>query len=331
MSNYTQILKNAIVNVKHCQRAIVSTSDGLLIESYPESDDVINDTLSAATSSIYGITTSVSARTGKHESDYILIKNPDSFILVYFVENVSLMMIADSRVNLGMLLHVGRKLKNAIGELQKESSYEQEWEQSHELESSQELEDSTINKEIVEESESAVGHAYDKAESADLKVSKSVTQESIMHDKPGTDYEPEEEPSFVAVQQEENESVVDDPSPIESESLKDEEENEFHFSDEDKLNNNESEVSDGTSSVTISFNDENGDNDNKRVVDEETEQIDDDIEDTSDPDDSVETDQMEDDESAEENTDSYQSFASWRERMQRESDDEDDSSKDGLL
>lgn len=324
MSDFTHILKSAITNVKYCQHAILSTSDGLLIEAFPDTDKDFNDALSAATSSIYGITSTVSMRAGKQQSDYVLIKNPDSFLLVYFIGKVSLMLIADSRVNLGMLLHVGRKLRNNIVKLNIEPSIESGEQINEEIEQS---EDSMVHRVISEDVETEDETAYDEIEVEDVLISteQDTTPDSLQSK--DMDTETTEIPSITTHQQTEESLTENDYAPTEEKHVQKDENGGFRFSDEDKSVDEQPVESDETSSVSISFNDENQDNNDDQS---DTTQI------SEDKNNLTETNEIpdqpiEDESDDEEYNDSYQSFASWREKIQKENDDEEDSSEDGLL
>ncbi|MCK5743775.1 MAG: roadblock/LC7 domain-containing protein, partial [Caldisericia bacterium] len=121
MSRYAELLRGTVTKVKYCQRAIICSSDGLVVRAFPETDNDLNEALSASATSILGVTSSVSERAGKKGNDYVLIKNLDSFLLVIFVGDISLFLIASIEVNLGMLLHVGKNLRKEISKLETET------------------------------------------------------------------------------------------------------------------------------------------------------------------------------------------------------------------
>jgi len=118
MSRYAELLRDTVTKVKYCQRVVICSPDGLVVEAFPKIESDLNEALAASATSILGVTSSVSERAGKKGNDYVLIKNLDSFLLVLFVGDISLFLIASIEVNLGMLLHVGKNLRKEILELE---------------------------------------------------------------------------------------------------------------------------------------------------------------------------------------------------------------------
>ncbi|HOO96307.1 MAG TPA: hypothetical protein PKV16_00895 [Caldisericia bacterium] len=111
------LLRETAQKIKHCQELTVSSPDGLTIESFPGEDKSLTDALSASSSSILGIASAISERAGKLESEYVLVKNPDSYLLVFAAGTFSLFVIAGIKANLGMLLYRAGLLKSKLQEI----------------------------------------------------------------------------------------------------------------------------------------------------------------------------------------------------------------------
>ena len=345
MSRYAELLRGTVTKVKYCQRAIICSSDGLVVRAFPETDNDLNEALSASATSILGVTSSVSERAGKKGNDYVLIKNLDSFLLVIFVGDISLFLIASIEVNLGMLLHVGKNLRKEISKLETET------------------EPAKRSKEIVEEvAQEAVDNLVIQAVDEDTKESdtgeKIITTHIVESENITTTHIVESEIiNDTTVETEDTQEPQDD-KVAEAEEIKEVQEVEFESTAEETLPDETQELfaeSERSKTETkyirsgddaFQYSKENDDieetvSENIEVdTNENTDSIkfhyesEDETSSNIDEDDSDETSifeqKIEDDDKKED--ESYHSFISWRERLEKERDaKEPEENSDGDL
>ncbi len=370
--SYNEILKETVTSIKYCQRAVLCTSDGLLTNAFPETDSSLNEALSASATSILGITSSVTERAGKTGNDYVLIKNQDSFLLVFFLENHSLFLIADSDVNLGLLLHKGKKLRTAIAEKIKDEpsvpesvvSFETTDEKLVDAVSSDESDEVIFEPEITHHEPDLSVETVEESQSQPLDVDDNSVEISdpdeiielieIEEEIESTEREIENPDEIISLVEKEESVEEESEEAIESESdgdvpfepthetdtSDDQDKIEFRFSDE-----TEEDTEEEKSSANSEFLSYDSSTDAIKIVyesDDEKDVVDDDETETSSETTSNKTNIMDlsdtneieqESDGDKDKSDGFQSFISWRERLQKEKEsweksDDDNSARD---
>ncbi len=357
MSRYAQLLRDTVTKVKYCQRAIICSSDGLVIRAFPETDNDLNEALSASATSILGVTSSVSERAGKKGNDYVLIKNLDSFLLVIFVGDISLFLIASIEVNLGMLLHVGKNLRKEISELEAKTEPAKPSEEIIE-EATEEMAEELVDNRVIQavDEDAKENDTSEKVITTHIVENENITTTHITETEITSDATIEtediQEPQYDEVAEvEETEEVAEK---IEFESIPEEtlpDETQELFTESERSNTETKYIR--PEDDAFRYSEEN--DDTKETISEATEvdtnentntdtatdsikfhyESEDDTSSNADEDDSDETSvfkQEAEEEDDKKEDESYHSFISWRERLEKERDaKESEENSDGDL
>ncbi len=109
-----RLLSEYAQNIPYCEKIIISSTDGLVIKSYPEMYIEKNEALAASATSVLGLAHATSLSASKGTPEYALVRSQKGFMLIIGQECFSVFINAGQKANLGMLLLHGQKLSEKL-------------------------------------------------------------------------------------------------------------------------------------------------------------------------------------------------------------------------